>query len=108
MNSPVDPGDTPSKTAASVGVGVVASQLAAFDAPLPLQCGLALPNYVLSYETYGTLNAAKSNAILVCHPCLAIITSLVFVRTTQKTSVGGTASLARGGLWIQTSTSSLD
>ena len=38
-----------------------------FDAPLPLQSGSTLHDYALSYETYGTLNARKSNAVLVCH-----------------------------------------
>ena len=38
-----------------------------FEAPLPLQSGAALRDYALSYETYGTLNAHKSNAVLVCH-----------------------------------------
>jgi homoserine O-acetyltransferase len=38
-----------------------------FDAPLPLQSGAVLSDYALSYETYGTLNAHKSNAVLVCH-----------------------------------------
>ncbi len=39
----------------------------AFTAPLTLQSGAVLPAYSLRTETYGTLNAAKSNAILVCH-----------------------------------------
>jgi len=34
---------------------------------LPLKSGAVLPEYHLTYETYGTLNAAKSNAVLVCH-----------------------------------------
>lgn len=38
-----------------------------FAAPLPLQSGAVLPPYQLTYETYGTLNAARSNAVLVCH-----------------------------------------
>ncbi|MDR7307361.1 homoserine O-acetyltransferase [Rhodoferax saidenbachensis] len=38
-----------------------------FDAPLPMQSGALLHGYSLSYETYGTLNADKSNAVLVCH-----------------------------------------
>ena len=39
-----------------------------FDAALPLQSGHALPGgYELVYETYGTLNADKSNAVLICH-----------------------------------------
>ncbi|MBL8521102.1 MAG: homoserine O-acetyltransferase [Betaproteobacteria bacterium] len=42
-------------------------QLARFTEPLPLACGTLLRDYELAYETYGTLNAARSNAILVCH-----------------------------------------
>jgi homoserine O-acetyltransferase len=38
-----------------------------FDAPLSLQSGASIRDYDLSYETYGTLNADKSNAVLVCH-----------------------------------------
>ena len=48
-------------------VGVVESQRAHFDQALHLRSGGILPAYDLVYETYGTLNAAKSNAILVCH-----------------------------------------
>lgn len=38
-----------------------------FAQPLQLQSGAAIRDYSLSYETYGTLNAHKSNAVLVCH-----------------------------------------
>ncbi len=38
-----------------------------FDQPLPLQSGAAVRGYDLAYETYGTLNADASNAVLVCH-----------------------------------------
>ncbi|WP_294767004.1 homoserine O-acetyltransferase [uncultured Rhodoferax sp.] len=38
-----------------------------FDAPLQLQSGASIHGYSLSYETYGSLNADKSNAVLVCH-----------------------------------------
>ena len=38
-----------------------------FSEPLPLQSGAALADYTLMYETYGTLNADRSNAVLVCH-----------------------------------------
>jgi homoserine O-acetyltransferase len=38
-----------------------------FDQPLPLQSGAMLSGYTLVYETYGTLNADRSNAVLVCH-----------------------------------------
>ncbi len=48
-------------------VGIVEAQCAHFDTPLDLRSGSVLPAYDLVYETYGTLNAARSNAILVCH-----------------------------------------
>ena len=48
-------------------VGVVQSRSAHFDAPLALACGRTLPQYDLAYETYGELNAARTNAVLVCH-----------------------------------------
>ena len=35
--------------------------------PLPLDCGVALAPFSVAYQTYGRLNADKSNAILVCH-----------------------------------------
>ena len=38
-----------------------------FAQPLPLQSGAVLPSYSLSYETYGSLNADRSNAVLICH-----------------------------------------
>ncbi len=38
-----------------------------FDAALPLQSGASIRAYDLSYETYGELNADKSNAVLICH-----------------------------------------
>jgi len=38
-----------------------------FAQALPLQNGSSLANYDLMVETYGTLNAARSNAVLVCH-----------------------------------------
>lgn len=38
-----------------------------FDEPLLLQSGKSIRAYELTYETYGTLNADKSNAVLVCH-----------------------------------------
>ena len=38
-----------------------------FEAPLALKSGVAIRAYNLTFETYGTLNADKSNAVLVCH-----------------------------------------
>ncbi|MCP8635686.1 homoserine O-acetyltransferase [Pseudomonas mosselii] len=48
-------------------VGLVTPQTARFDEPLALACGRSLASYELIYETYGTLNAAASNAVLICH-----------------------------------------
>jgi len=38
-----------------------------FVEPLPLQSGAMLSGYDLVIETYGKLNADKSNAVLICH-----------------------------------------
>jgi homoserine O-acetyltransferase len=38
-----------------------------FAEALPLQSGASLRDYTLAYETYGTLNAERSNAVLICH-----------------------------------------
>ena len=44
------------------------SKVARFDgSPLRLECGQSLGEYQIAYETWGTLNADKSNAVLVCH-----------------------------------------
>src|SRR5438270_3902370 len=45
------------------------SELARFgpDKPLRLDAGVDLSPFQIAYETYGTLNAARSNAVLVCH-----------------------------------------
>ena len=43
------------------------SQTLSFDQPLGLKSGLTLGPYQLAYETYGQLNAQRSNAVLICH-----------------------------------------
>ena len=48
-------------------VGIVAPQIAHFNEPLTLKSGQVLPQFNLIYETYGELNADKSNAVLICH-----------------------------------------
>jgi homoserine O-acetyltransferase len=48
-------------------IGHVTPQQMRFSEPLPLKSGAVLPDYTLVYETYGTLNAERSNAVLVCH-----------------------------------------
>ncbi|HEV8107255.1 MAG TPA: homoserine O-acetyltransferase [Burkholderiales bacterium] len=57
MNAPHDPSS----------VGPVVAHKAHFDAPIRLRSGAELASYDIAYETYGTLNAARSNAVLVCH-----------------------------------------
>jgi homoserine O-acetyltransferase len=57
LNAPHDPSS----------VGPVVAQKARFDSPLKLRSGAELPSYELAYETYGELNASRSNAVLVCH-----------------------------------------
>ncbi|TVO68462.1 homoserine O-succinyltransferase MetX [Denitromonas ohlonensis] len=48
-------------------VGVVAPRTQRFTEPLLLKSGGRLEEYELVYETYGELNADRSNAVLVCH-----------------------------------------
>jgi homoserine O-acetyltransferase len=48
-------------------LGVVTPATMHFDAPLALRSGATLRDYTLVYETYGKLNADRSNAVLVCH-----------------------------------------
>jgi len=44
-----------------------ASRIARFDTPLKLDAGVELAPLQIAYNTYGTLNADRSNAVLVCH-----------------------------------------
>ncbi len=50
-------------TAPSADVGMAVT----FQTPLPLDCGRALAPFTVAYITYGKLNAAKTNAVLICH-----------------------------------------
>ena len=56
-----------SETLSPKSVGIVTPQKAVFEQPIQLACGTTLPHYELVYETYGTLNADRSNAVLICH-----------------------------------------
>jgi len=51
----------------SSSVGIVKPQTAHFTEPFTLRSGAVLPQFDLVYETYGTLNADKSNAVMICH-----------------------------------------
>jgi homoserine O-acetyltransferase len=48
-------------------VGAVTPQSAHFTEPIRLKSGAVMGGYDLVYETYGKLNAERSNAVLVCH-----------------------------------------
>jgi homoserine O-acetyltransferase/O-succinyltransferase len=47
--------------------GVPGANTMTLERPLPLDCGVALAPVTIAYETYGALNAARSNAVLICH-----------------------------------------
>jgi homoserine O-acetyltransferase/O-succinyltransferase len=51
----------------SDSIGIVTPQRIYFDTPLSLESGAVLDSYEQIYETYGELNATRSNAVLVCH-----------------------------------------
>ena len=51
----------------SNSVGLVKSQHIDFNESLTLDCGHTLSKFTLAYETYGKLNATRSNAVLICH-----------------------------------------
>ena len=48
-------------------IGAVRPRSEHFDEPLALRGGSLLAAYDVVYETYGELNADKSNAVLICH-----------------------------------------
>lgn len=48
-------------------VGIVTPEKLVFDTPIHLDCGRHLPGFELMVETYGSLNAEASNAVLICH-----------------------------------------
>lgn len=51
----------------SGSVGIVKTEQVTFDTELQLESGRLLGPITLAYESYGRLNAERSNAILVCH-----------------------------------------
>ena len=48
-------------------VGIVKPETIEINETLRLDCGKLLDSFELIYETYGSLNSEKSNAILICH-----------------------------------------
>ncbi|MGB1244147.1 MAG: alpha/beta fold hydrolase, partial [Porticoccaceae bacterium] len=57
----------PSDSPADNSIGIVTSQSVRIEQQLKLACGLVLETHDLVYETYGELNSAKSNGVLLCH-----------------------------------------
>lgn len=54
-------------TGSQESVGIVTPETYQFDEPLELASGRVLPSYELVVETYGSLNASRTNAVLICH-----------------------------------------
>ncbi len=61
------PAPSPSLSTSSSSVGLVAPRTQHFAEPVMLACGRELRDYDIVYETYGQLNADRSNAVLICH-----------------------------------------
>jgi homoserine O-acetyltransferase/O-succinyltransferase len=59
--------ETGARNGAETSVGVVMPRKVVIEQPLTLACGQTLPRHDLMIETYGTLNATASNAVLICH-----------------------------------------
>ena len=66
----------------------IAHQRVVFDDALLLDCGTALTRFAVAYRTYGSLNAARSNAVLICHA----LTGDQYVAETHPVT-------GRGGWW---------
>jgi len=60
------------------------------DRRMPLDCGVEFGPFTIAYQTYGKLNAARSNAILVCHAL-----------TGDQFLIGENPVTGRAGLWEQ-------
>ncbi len=59
--------EKPKKDQLANSVGIVSPQTMHFSEPLTLANGRILESYDIVYETYGTLNKAKDNGVLICH-----------------------------------------
>jgi len=58
---------TPASRSAAGSVGIVETQFLDLPNPVALDCGRELHPIRIAYETYGSLSAARDNAVLVCH-----------------------------------------
>jgi hypothetical protein len=69
---------------------LVSPQSMKFEAALHLQSGASIRDYNLAYETYGTLNADRSNAVLICHALNASHHVAGVYAGQDKSEAGGT------------------
>lgn len=76
-------------------VGLVVPQKFSFEEPLELECGRILPRFEIMVETYGTLNADQSNAILICHALSGHHHAAGYHHEDDKNQVGGMPVLAQ-------------
>ncbi len=68
LNTNTNPGLAFSEPGFLLSMSLIATpQSMHFEAALPLQSGASIRAYDVAYETYGQLNADKSNAVLICH-----------------------------------------
>ncbi len=59
--------ESPHSSLASGEVGLVAPRDFVCASPFTFKSGQTLPGFTLRYETYGSLNATRDNAVLICH-----------------------------------------
>jgi homoserine O-acetyltransferase len=69
---------------------IVQPQFMSFSEPLALQSGSSIGGYTLAYETYGTLNPQRSNAVLICHALNASHHVAGVYEGQEKSKAGGT------------------
>jgi len=65
MNDAADPFDPTHADPGEVGMVIPVDYVS--DQPFTFDCGRTIPGFTIRYESYGRLNSAGDNAILVCH-----------------------------------------
>ena len=87
------------------GVGLVETRRAALfgpDRPFELATGGRLDEVEVAYETYGELNADRSNAVFITPSRAMPMRPGSTKVTTPTVPGGGTTSSDRAGRWTQT------
>ncbi len=74
------------------------------DEPLAMDAGVALAPFQIAYQTAGTLNADRSNAVLICHALTGDSISPTPIRS-PASAAGGRPWWGRASRWIPTATS---